>query len=68
MPLYDCGAPECEECQRAFGPDRSKAIANYQARDQRYQELTRCLTPEEHAMIDAAWEKHKAAGPQPSKQ
>lgn len=23
------------------------------------------LTDEEHAMIDAAWEKHKAAGPQP---
>lgn len=49
MPVYDCGAADCEECQRAFGPDRSKAIAAYEARDQ--------------AMIDAAWEKHKAAGP-----
>ena len=33
MPLYDCGAQGCEECQRAFGPDRSKAIANYERRE-----------------------------------
>jgi len=26
MPLYDCGDPDCDECQRTFGPDRSKAI------------------------------------------
>ena len=32
MPIYDCGAPECEECQRAFGPDRSRAIAEYEAK------------------------------------
>jgi len=39
MPLYDCGAPECAECQRAFGPDRSKAIDNYHARARYYAEL-----------------------------
>ena len=39
MPVYDCGAPDCEECQRAFGPDRSKAIAEYNARDRYYAEL-----------------------------
>ncbi len=27
MPLYDCGESDCDECQRAFGPDRSEAIA-----------------------------------------
>lgn len=32
MPLYDCGVPDCEECQRAFGPDRSQALAVYKAR------------------------------------
>ena len=32
MPVYDCGVPDCAECQREFGPDRSKAIAAYQAR------------------------------------
>ena len=41
MPLYDCGAPDCEECQRAFGPDRSKAIANYHDRERAYAELER---------------------------
>ncbi len=32
MPLYDCGAPDCEECQREFGPDRAKAIAAFERR------------------------------------
>jgi len=36
MPLYDCGAPDCEECQRAFGPDRSKAITVYEHRERHY--------------------------------
>jgi len=33
MPLYDCGASDCGECALAFGPDRSKAIANYEQRE-----------------------------------
>ncbi len=41
MPVYDCGAPDCEECQRAFGPDRSKAIANYKTREVEYAEIDR---------------------------
>lgn len=32
MPVYDCGAPDCEECQRAFGPDRTEAIRDYHAK------------------------------------
>jgi hypothetical protein len=28
-----------------------------------YKDDERPLTPREHALIDAAWEKHKAAGP-----
>lgn len=32
MPIYDCGAPDCEECQREFGPDRSVAISEYESR------------------------------------
>lgn len=39
MPVYDCGAPDCFECERAFGPDRSKAIANYEARQKAYAAL-----------------------------
>lgn len=39
MPVYDCGAADCAECQRAFGPDRSKAIANYEARAAAYAKL-----------------------------
>jgi hypothetical protein len=39
MPAYDCGDPECAECRRAFGPDRSKAIANYKAREAQYAAL-----------------------------
>ena len=33
MPLYDCGSPDCEECQQAFGPNRAKAIARFKARE-----------------------------------
>lgn len=32
MPVYDCGVPDCTECQKAFGPDRSQAIAGYETR------------------------------------
>jgi hypothetical protein len=38
MPVYDCGDPDCEECKRAFGPDRSKAIAFYYLRKAYYEE------------------------------
>ena len=33
MPLYDCGDNDCEECQREFGPNREKAIRNFEARE-----------------------------------
>lgn len=36
MPIYDCGAPDCMPCEREFGPDRSEAIARYEARDEAY--------------------------------
>lgn len=36
MPLYDCGAKDCSECETAFGPDRSKAIATYEKRESYY--------------------------------
>lgn len=39
MPVYDCGDPDCEECQRAFGPDRAKAIARFRAREAFYATL-----------------------------
>lgn len=39
MPAYDCGSDECEECQRAFGPDRRKAIENYKRREAFYATL-----------------------------
>lgn len=35
MPMYDCGAPGCDECQRAF-PDRTRAIAAYKERERAY--------------------------------
>jgi hypothetical protein len=41
MPAYDCGDPECEECHRAFGPDRKKAIENYKRREAYYAELAK---------------------------
>ena len=55
MPVYDCGAPDCTECQRAFGPDRSRAIADYEARLRQTRAkvstlgLTKC---EEEAILD----------------
>ncbi len=61
MPLYDCGSPDCEECQQAFGPDRSKAIAAYEARGKSY--YLHDLPPEENAIIDAAWKRHIAVVP-----
>ena len=36
MPLYDCGDKDCEECQRAFGPNREKAIKRFEAREAFY--------------------------------
>jgi hypothetical protein len=39
MPIYDCGDSECSECQRAFGPDRSKAIAHHEARARAYAKI-----------------------------
>lgn len=40
-PAYDCGDPECDECRSAFGPDRSRAIANHMRREQYYAQLER---------------------------
>lgn len=40
MPLYDCGDSECHECQIAFGPNREKAIRNFQAREIAYSKLS----------------------------
>ena len=36
MPIYDCGDRECDECRRAFGPNREKAIRNFEAREVAY--------------------------------
>lgn len=41
MPLYDCGDPDCSECQREFGPDRSKAIAANEQRAHAYDRIGR---------------------------
>jgi hypothetical protein len=71
-PVYDCGDADCEECQKAFGPDRSTAIANYEARERYYARLEQApehshteqnLDAADIAKIDAAWERHKAAKP-----
>lgn len=40
MPLYDCGDSECQECQKAFGPNREKAIRNFKAREAAYASLS----------------------------
>lgn len=40
MPLYDCGDSECRECQMAFGPNREKAIRNFEAREAAYSKLS----------------------------
>lgn len=45
MPAYDCGAFDCEECHRAFGPDRAKAIENYRRREAFYASLPEPPTP-----------------------
>lgn len=63
MPMYDCGVPDCTECQREFGPDRSAAIANYEARCKSY--YAHDLSPEDNAKIDAAWKRHIAVPPGP---
>ncbi len=55
MPVYDCGAPGCTECQRAFGPDRSAAIANYHARDKAMAEHERRQKEERQAGALAAF-------------
>lgn len=47
MPMYDCGASDCDECQRAFGPDRSRAIANYKAREAAYAKLEQPMPKDE---------------------
>ncbi len=39
-PIYDCGDPECSECEDAFGPNRSKAIADFNSRQRRYAKHT----------------------------
>jgi hypothetical protein len=41
MPLYDCGSPDCAECQRAFGAGRAKAIATYLRRAEWYAALNK---------------------------
>jgi len=41
MPIYDCGNPDCDECKREFGPDRTEAVTNY---FRRYW----CYTPHTH--------------------
>ena len=69
-PLYDCGDSDGEECQKAFGPDRSKAIADHEARASYYARLEvegdhsheeQPLSARDIEKIDAAWEGHKAA-------
>lgn len=58
MPLYDCGDSECRECQTAFGPNREKAIRNFQAREVAYSKLW-SAPPAERGATNAAF----AAGP-----
>lgn len=36
MPIYDCGDPECAECEEAFGPHRAKAIAEFHEKSRRW--------------------------------
>lgn len=58
MPLYDCGERECRECQIAFGPNREKAIRNFEAREIAYSMLS-SAPPVELGATNAAF----AAGP-----
>lgn len=53
MPLYDCGDSECSECQTAFGPNREKAIRNFQAREVAYSKWS-SVPPVELGAIPAA--------------
>ena len=57
MPLYDCGSPDCDECQQAFGPDRSVAIARFKRRAE-----TICADLERD---QERWGGQPAAGEQP---
>ena len=52
MPIYDCGAPECDECQQAFGPDRSKAIATYKAREIWFEAISGAAKEREAAELE----------------
>lgn len=54
MPLYDCGERECDECQRAFGPNRERAIKNFEAREVFYAELERMNTQSRDRRLSAA--------------
>jgi hypothetical protein len=40
MPIYDCGDPECTECEEAFGPSRGKAIAEFREKSRRWTKHT----------------------------
>lgn len=53
-PLYDCGDSECNECQQAFGPNREKAIRNFEAREVAYSKLSSVL-PAGHGGITAGY-------------
>jgi hypothetical protein len=53
MPLYDCGERECRECQIAFGPNREKAIRNFEAREIAYSMLS-SVPPVELGATNAA--------------
>jgi hypothetical protein len=61
MPLYDCGERECRECQIAFGPDREKAIRNFEAREAGYATLSNAPLAELGATT-----ADSAAGPEKS--
>jgi hypothetical protein len=50
MPLYDCGERQCDECQKAFGPNREKAIRNFEARETAYAMLSSAPPAETGAM------------------
>ena len=65
MPLYDCGDPECGECERAFGPDRSSAIARHDRRQRAYAAFQVAL--ENGATFEVAQkaERDEAARPEP---
>lgn len=39
-PVYDCGAIDCYQCEREFGPDRAAAIRDSQRRQEEYRRST----------------------------